>query len=98
MGQFDVHRSADGLLLVDIQADMLADLTTRIVVPLIPVDLAPKPMRGLNPACALEGQSYVLVTQFMSAMRRSELGDTIGSLKQVDQDISRALDLALHGI
>ena len=38
MARFDVYRLADGGLVVDLQADLLSDLKTRVVAPLLPLD------------------------------------------------------------
>jgi toxin CcdB len=98
MGQFDIHVAKDGELLVDIQADVLSGLTTRVVVPLIPLTAAPPQIRQLNPEIVLEGASYLLLTQYLSAVHTAELGTVVGSIKPLDQRVSLALDLLLHGI
>lgn len=50
MARFDVYRNPEGDgYLVDLQADLLDHLNTRIVAPLLPVDRAPKPAATLNP-------------------------------------------------
>ena len=54
--------------MLDVQADLLQDLGTRVVMPLLPPDLAPKPARGLNPASDIGGQPYLMLTQFIAAM------------------------------
>jgi toxin CcdB len=46
MGRFDVYATPgqDGTgYVLDVQADLLQDLTTRVVVPLLPTEAAPKP-------------------------------------------------------
>ena len=50
MARFDVHAypSGDGYLL-DVQADLLDHLNTRVVVPLLAKATAPKPASRLNP-------------------------------------------------
>ena len=43
MARFDVYaRAAEPGYLVDVQADLLGELNTRIVVPLLQVELAPR--------------------------------------------------------
>lgn len=98
MAQFDVHRTSDGALVVDIQADVLSGLNTRVVVPLIPVGSGLPTLRQLNPEIVIEGNSYLLATQYLSAVRTSDLGEVAGSLKPIDHRISLALDLLLHGV
>lgn len=44
MARYDLHANPDGPgYLLDVQADLLAGLNTRIVVPLMPQDAAPEP-------------------------------------------------------
>jgi toxin CcdB len=98
MAQFDIHLAKDGMLLVDIQANVLSGLNTRVVVPLLPVEAAPTPIRQLNPEVIVDGRAHILATQFLSAVRTAELGAVVGSLKPIDHEVSLALDLMLHGI
>lgn len=48
---------------VDVQADLLDQLKTRIAVPLIPEHLASKPVTGLNPVFHIAGEPHVMLTQ-----------------------------------
>lgn len=98
MSQFDIHLTGDGTLVVDIQADLLSAMNSRVMVPLIPASAAPAPIRQLNPEVVLDGTAYLLATQYLSAVRTAELGPVVGSLKSLDQRISLSLDLLLHGI
>ena len=76
MARFHAYRNPDrdGWLL-DVQADLLSHLSTRVVVPLLPEDApdAPKPARDLNLVVEIEGRRYVVMTQWMSAMPKSLL-------------------------
>jgi toxin CcdB len=50
MSRFDIYRRTGGAgFLVDIQDNLLRDLNTRIVAPLLPLSEAPKPAQRLNP-------------------------------------------------
>ncbi|MGQ9366148.1 CcdB family protein [Azospirillum sp. ST 5-10] len=94
MARFDVHRRLDGPgYLLDLQANILRDLNTRIVAPLLPPDAAPRPAVRLNPVFTIEGRPHVMVTQFAGAVRVSELGPCVGSLLSEDTAIVAALDL-----
>jgi toxin CcdB len=99
MARFDVHarRQGPGLLL-DCQADLLARLNTRLVVPLIPLAEAPKPAARLNPVFNVAGADLVMVTQYAAAVELRELGDVVGSLAAHDHGIVGALDLLITGI
>lgn len=83
--------------MLDCQADLLNRLNTRLVVPLQPPDDAPKPAGRLNPVFEIAGQSYVMVTQFATAVALSELGPVETSLSDHDTEIMNALDMLLTG-
>ena len=97
MARFDAWPDGDGWLL-DVQADLLSDLNTRVVVPLMPAARAPRPASRLNPVLSVMGAPQVMVTQFLSAVPASILkGAPVPLLAQSDA-ISNALDLLLTGV
>ena len=74
MAKFDVYRQKQGgWLVLDCQADLLNDLNTRLVVPLLPINQAPKPAVRLNPIFEVEGERLVMVTQFAASVPIREL-------------------------
>ncbi|MEO1109844.1 MAG: CcdB family protein [Pseudomonadota bacterium] len=97
MARFDVCRLTDGNLVVDVQADLLEELRTRIVIPLLKFDQAPKPAKYLNPVFEIDAQQYVLKTEFLSAVDKALLSKPIMNLGAKDTDITRALDMAFQG-
>ena len=100
MASFDVHVSpgqGDGYV-IDVQADLLRHLNTRLVIPLLPRGRAPTPARTLNPVYKIGGTDYVLATQFMSAVKSAELGPAIANLSDHRDEIIRAIDLLLTGV
>ena len=97
MAQFCVHRLPDGGLVLDCQSELLDHLTTRLVVPLAPVDLAGAPMAVLNPRFDIDGAQYQMMTQFSSAVSARHLGRTVTSLADQDYIIMRALDMLITG-
>ena len=99
MARFDLFRrprSAPGYLL-QIQSDFLDALETRVVVPLLPPEAVPRPMRDLHPHFEIEGQAHIMATQLLGAIPRRELGPAIGSLAAHQDDITRALDVLITG-
>ena len=67
MARFDVFPNPDSKgFLLDVQADLLDGLNTRVVVPLIPIQSAPMPAKRLNPVFEIEAEPHVMVTQFMA--------------------------------
>lgn len=99
MAQFDVFALAsEGQLVVDCQSDLLAQLNTRLVVPLMAKARAPAPARRLNPSFTIGGRDLVMVTQFAAAVHVRELGERIGSLHDRSFEIVGALDILITGV
>lgn len=99
MPRLDVYRLRDSgrTLVVDVQAELLASLETRMVAPLIPLISAPPPIKGLNPVFTIEGADHVMLTQQMAAVPRRELGHALQSLTAEHNTITSALDQLLVG-
>ncbi|GAB2187915.1 CcdB family protein [Roseibium sp. LAB1] len=87
----------DHVLVLDVQADLLESLNTRVVVPLLPKSRAPTPAAYLNPIFGWKGEQYVMATQFLAAVSISQLGDPLGSLDEHFAEITRALDTLFQG-
>jgi toxin CcdB len=102
MAQFDVCRNPRrGLfpLLLDVQSDLLSELATRVVVPLIARKRhGARPLTRLNPTARFQGVDYVLVFQELAAIPRSQIGQPVGSLKSRRHELIAALDLLFTGI
>ncbi len=100
MARLDVYpvpgKGRDGYI-VDVQADLLSHLATRIVVPLLPEDAALKPIRDLNPVFELLGKRYVMVTQAIASIPGRELKRSVASLNDQHDRITHALDILLLG-
>ncbi len=98
MAKYDVYAVASvaGRVL-DVQADILEPLNTRVVVPLMPVASAPKPARRLNPIFEIEGERFVMVTQFASAVSLADLGKPVANLETDVEEITGALDMLFQG-
>lgn len=99
MARFDIYPSPDGAgYLLDVQADLLDGLNTRVVVPLMPVDAAPAPASQLNPMFDIRSERHVMLTQFLSAVPASILKTPAARLAQHDTEITGALDMLLTGV
>lgn len=98
MPKYDVYPSpsGDGYLL-DVQTDLLSDLNTRVVVPLLPPSKAPKPATRLNPVFELDGKSVVMVTQFMAAVPTGMLNSAVGKLDEEFEKVTAAVDMLMQG-
>jgi toxin CcdB len=97
MAQFDVHRIGDGLA-VDCQSDLLAQLDTRFVAPLVSRADVPQPAQRLNPMFNIDGQDYVMLAQAASAVRKQELGPVVTSLAGNAFDVTGAIDVLISGV
>ncbi|UJW85717.1 CcdB family protein [Devosia sp. SL43] len=98
MARFDVYLNPDGKgYLLDVQANLLDALNTRIVVPLIPEAVAPTAAQRLNPIFEIEAERCVMVTQFMAAVPRAILRAPLTNLAAHDTEIANALDMAFVG-
>lgn len=101
MTQFDVHKDRNAKvypLLLDVQADLLTHLDTRVVVPLaLKRTYRIKPMRILNPTVVIRNVEYIAVVQELAAIATSELGDVVGSVAAQRAEMIAALDFLLTG-
>ena len=98
MARFSVYAAQDGGgYLLDVQADIMRHLNTRMVVPLMPLGNAPKPATRLNPLFVLNDVEHSMVTQFMAAVPTSELQREIANVAERRDEIVNAIDLLLQG-
>jgi toxin CcdB len=105
MPQFAVYRNpnpdtvADYPLLLDVQSDLIAELGTRVVVPLCPAAaMTGKLLKTLTPVFEVEGQQYVMLTPQLAGIPETRLGTRVGNLAQRRDEILAALDLLTTGI
>jgi toxin CcdB len=98
VARFDVHRIANirGYFL-DIQADFLGHLDTRVVVPLLLPDSAPRAAKRLNPSFDIDDAEVVMMTEFMAAIPKSSLQPAIGNLGEHRDEIVAAIDFLMQG-
>lgn len=101
MARFDVYKmraQTDVPLVVDVQADLLEALRTRVVVPLLLLaDAEHEAAARLKPIVDIVGKPYVLMTTDLSAIPISALGEKIASIEQQRQIIVDALDFLFQG-
>lgn len=104
MTQFTVYRNKDPRsraiypYLLDIQSDLLGELSTRVVIPLTKATVsARKPVRDLMPMVQFDGEVYIIATPQLAGVARSELGAVAGSLADRRDAIIAAMDFLLSG-
>lgn len=100
MAQFDIYkRTGSGIeYILDLQHDMLDNLSTRVVAPLAPLESIGSPMKILNPQIPVDGKKHVLLTHLLAAIPVSALGNPVGSALPQRDEIIRAVDLLFTGI
>lgn len=104
MAQFDVYLNPnpdtnDAIpYLLDVQADLLDMLTTRMVVPLVLAQEMGREAGQLNPKFKIKGSTVVMSTAEMAGVHLRALGDKVTSLKAKRDEIIAALDLLFTGI
>jgi toxin CcdB len=101
MAQFDIYRNpkrGSYPLLLDVQADIMAQLTTRIVVPLAERNTYQRaPMTATSPIVTVDAREYVAVIPLLAAIAKSALGPKVGSLADRRADLIHAIDLLIAG-
>lgn len=102
MPQFDVYknpRGGDYPYLLDVQADLLARLATRTVVPLISTRrYGAKPISRLNPTVRIGKLEHLLLVQELAAIPAATLREKVTSLSARRTEIVAALDLLFTGL
>lgn len=104
MAQFDVYINTSPATrksipyLLDVQADLLDTLATRVVVPLVLEEDMGLAAKHLNPQFKIKGTSVVMSTAELAGVPNRLLGDKVASLKNKRDEIIAALDLLFTGI
>jgi len=104
MAQFDIYPNPNAETqacipyLLDVQADLLDVLATRVVIPLHTTASMPKPARHLNPTLKINNEKLVLSTAELAGVPTAMLGKPIGNASKYRDDIITALDFVFTGI
>lgn len=99
MARFDVYAVNGPVgLVLDVQADVLSRLHTRVVIPLIPTTAAqPQPVTQLRPIVRIGGSDYVLSTSEIAAVPCSTLRERVANLENQHLIIVNSIDFLLQG-
>ena len=104
MAQFDVYLNPNAHTrkvipyLLDVQADLLDTLATRVVVPLVLAEEMGLAAKHLNPQFKIKGAAVVMSSAELAGVSTRTLGDKVTSLKNKRDEIIAALDLLFTGI
>ncbi|MGK6314588.1 CcdB family protein [Neorhizobium sp. DT-125] len=96
MARFHVYQFGNEVAL-DIQANLLDALHTRVVVPLIPESEVKRIAVRLNPRFEINGIDYVMMTEFLAAVPAAELNVRIADLSARADEIVAATDFLFQG-
>ena len=105
MAQFSVHKNANPKskalfpYVVDVQTDLLRDLQTRVVVPLMKrAAFGKKPIKELTPIVEVEGQKLALIVPQLAGISIKDLGPEVATLVENRNEIVAALDFLIKGV
>lgn len=104
MAQYDVYLNTNAdtrdviPFLLDVQADLLDMLSTRVVVPLVVAEEMTLAAKHLNPQFKIKGVAVVMSTAELAGVPGRSLGDKVISIKNKRDEIIAALDLLFTGI
>lgn len=96
MAQFDVHWLDDSYVL-DCQSNLIDLFGTRLVVPLLPGEGAPNPLKRLTPQFYIRGEHHTMATPLAAAVPENALRHPILSLAEHRDAIQGALDMLFSG-
>ena len=104
MAQFDVYLNPNAATrnvipyLLDVQADLLDSLATRVVVPLVLAEKMGLTAKYLNPKFNVNGMMVVMSTAELAGISSRSVGEQVTSLKDKRNENITALDLLFAGI
>lgn len=105
MAQFSVHKNKNPKsreaypYLVDLQSDLLSELSTRVVAPLAKLtELRKKPIRDLTPVVEVQGAKYLMLTPQLAGIAAKELGQVVGNISAQRDEIVAAVDFLVTGV
>lgn len=105
MSQFTLYRNNDSSTgtaypyFVDIQAELLETLNTRLVIPLTPIELIEKKAPShLCPTISIDEGHFVILTHQMASVPSRILTDPVNDLSAFRSEIIAAIDFLVSGI
>lgn len=105
MAQFDVYQNPSRHTrvaypyLLDIQSPIIADISTRIVIPLGRLQsFKNQSMNKLTPEIEYDGEKLLLLVPQLASIPAKTLKHPVGSLSHFRSEIIAAIDFAITGI
>jgi toxin CcdB len=103
MAQFDVYLNPNPATnqvipyYLNVQADLLDSLNTRVIVPLVREGEMGRAVKGLHLKYKVKGEVVVLSTAELAGLPIRAFGEKVSSLKNKRDEIIAALDLVFTG-
>ncbi len=101
MARFDIYKYDNSSVpfVLDVQADLLSDLSTCAVIPLVSEKKAKQEvLQKLKPSIEINGQNYILMTTDIGTVTRASLGKKITNVEnEYRQIVTEALDFLFQG-
>lgn len=101
LARFDIYKfnNSRASLVVEVQADLLEDLNTAVIVPLVSKEEYTTPLfKRLTPILTIENKDYVLATTDIATVKRQNLKHHIGNIANEHYyEITNALDFLFQG-
>lgn len=105
MAAFDIYANPEPRTraalpyVIELQADLLSDLNTRLVAPLAPARQYKGAVPRLNPVIDIRGEPHVLLAQQMAAVpKRLLAAPPVANAQARRYDIIAAVDFLVTGI
>lgn len=105
MAQFSVYHNKNVQtkktypFLLEIQSNLLSDLITTVVVPLVKFDKhKTKILTRLTPIFTLDQHDYLMLTPQLAGIQRKELGKLAYELNHARTEIIGAVDFLISGV
>lgn len=105
MARFVVYRNANTATRaavpysLGVQSDLIAELGTRVVVPLYTAAaMKGRVLKTLTPVLDVAGKAHVMVTPQLAGVSRDQLGPQVADLSAQRDAIMAALDFLMSGI
>lgn len=101
--QFTIYRNKgnarDYPYLLNVQSDIIDELNTRMVIPLVPLAaFIGRPAQRINPIISVEGNKYLVMTHEMAGVRLAQLGEPVTDLQESRQIVKAAIDFLIDGV
>lgn len=104
MGQFMVYANSNKQsnktypYLIDIQSNLLEDLKSTVVIPLMAVSGSGEVITKLCPTFNISGKKFVALTPQLSGIDKTNLGKQVVDLTAHRHDLVAAIDFLISGV